>query len=167
MGKSYRTIFLFIFYAALAACSATPHQSYPIHNPSFPLAPNGHHSNVQKRLLQQYERWRGTPYKMGGLSKRGIDCSGFVYITYRNVFGVKVPRTTRQLVYTGTEVARSQIEPGDLLIFKTGYKQRHVGIYVGKGYFVHASTSSGVTISNIHTHYWARAYREARRVASL
>lgn len=167
MNKGVFTIFIAVLYAALAACSTTPDHSRTVHHPAFSFVPNRHHSVVQNRLLQQYQSWRGTPYKLGGLSRRGIDCSGFVYITYRRVFGVKVPRTTRRLAYTGNEVRRSQLEPGDLLIFKTGFKQRHVGIYVGKGYFVHASTSAGVTISNLHTRYWSRAYREARRVASL
>ncbi|WP_246841202.1 NlpC/P60 family protein [Hahella sp. CCB-MM4] len=102
---------------------------------------------------------------MGGLNKSGVDCSGFVYITYREVFGMTLPRSTRGLSNIGSGVSLSQVAPGDLVFFKTGTKQKHVGIYLGKGDFVHASTSKGVIISNIHTPYWTDAYRESRRVA--
>lgn len=104
---------------------------------------------------------------MGGLSQTGIDCSGFVVITFRDVFEVDLPRTSDQLATLGRPVKRAQLNPGDLLIFKTGFKQKHVGIYVGGNQFIHASTSSGVMTSHLTSPYWADAYRDARRVVSF
>lgn len=101
---------------------------------------------------------------MGGLSKRGVDCSGFVYLTYRTQFGRTLPRTTELQVERGTEVKRSNLRPGDLLFFKTGLFSRHVGIYVGGQRFVHASSSRGVISSGLAEDYWNDHYWTARRI---
>ena len=102
---------------------------------------------VRERLYAQYNEWRGVRYKDNGLSKKGIDCSGFVHLTFRNQLGQKIPRTTSQLSKLGKRIDKDQLRPGDLVFFKTGTKLRHVGIYVEKGKFLHASTSKGVIIS--------------------
>ncbi|WP_317930244.1 NlpC/P60 family protein [Halioxenophilus sp. WMMB6] len=118
----------------------------------------------RQQLLDHFQQWRGTPYRYGGLSQQGVDCSGFVFITFQKVFAQTLPRTTQALTTTGQAVPLAQAKVGDLLIFHTGNKQRHVGIYIGNNQFIHASTSQGVITSSLTTHYWRSAYRGTRRV---
>jgi cell wall-associated NlpC family hydrolase len=119
---------------------------------------------VKQLLYAQHQEWRGVRYKDNGFSKKGIDCSGFVHLTFRNRLGKKIPRTTSQLSQLGTRIKRSQLRPGDLVFFKTGIKLRHVGIYVEKGKFLHASTSKGVIISRLDNVYWSKHFWQARRI---
>jgi cell wall-associated NlpC family hydrolase len=120
---------------------------------------------VQSQLEEQYQLWKGTHYQIGGLSKTGIDCSGFVYLTFLKQFNIKLPRATRHQINTGVDISRHSIQPGDLLFFKTGEKIRHVGIYAGDNYFLHASTSKGVIYSSLDNSYWANSYWKAKRVS--
>ncbi len=119
---------------------------------------------VREKIYQQYQRWKGTKYSMGGLSRQGIDCSGLVYATYREGLGIKLPRSTELQVQVGRRIKRSELRSGDLVFFKTGFKVRHVGIYIENGKFFHASTKRGVMISNLNDYYWKDKYWHARRM---
>ncbi len=122
-------------------------------------------SNTTESLLYaQYQSWQGTPYQLGGLSKTGIDCSGFVYLTFKDKFGVKLPRTTETQAERGARIYIGQLQAGDLIFFKTGWKTRHVGIYLSDGRFLHASTSKGVIISRLDNVYWKKKYWLSRRI---
>lgn len=121
-------------------------------------------SEVRAQLLKQLDEWQGVPYRYGGLSKRGVDCSGFTYLTFAEQFGIRLPRTTGSQVKKGIEVDQSELLPGDLIFFNTGYQQRHMGVYVGKKQFIHASSSRGVMISRLDNPYWQDAYWLSRRV---
>lgn len=120
---------------------------------------------VQQALHSHYQNWRGTPYRMGGTSKSGIDCSGFVQLTFAQRLGLLVPRTTELLANTGTTVSSSDLRPGDLVFFKTAFKTRHVGIYMGDQHFLHASTSRGVITSSLNNPYWQDAFWKAQRLS--
>ena len=119
---------------------------------------------VQQALLAQYREWRGTPYRLGGNGKDGIDCSGFVQQTLARHFDIRAPRSTAQQVSMGSEVSRDSLQVGDLLFFRTGYTMRHVGFYLGGGKFLHASTRVGVTISRLDDQYWRKTFWTERRV---
>lgn len=119
---------------------------------------------VKKKLYAQYREWKGVKYRMGGLNKKGIDCSGFVYLTYRSKFGLKLPRSTELLSQAGIPVKKSQLKTGDLVFFKTSRYVRHVGIYLEKGRFLHASKSKGVIISEMKSKYWRSTYWKAKRI---
>ena len=121
-------------------------------------------SEIISALDYQYNGWRGVPYREGGLSKNGIDCSGYVHLTYKQRFGIEIPRSTNALASYGKSVSRRALRAGDLVFFKTGWKVRHVGIYMSDGRFMHASTSRGVMISSMEEEYWDDAYWQARRV---
>ncbi len=121
-------------------------------------------SSVKRRLYSQYKKWKDVKYKLGGLSKRGIDCSGFVYITYKDRFGIKLPRTTALQSRTGSRVSKSRLRAGDLVFFRTSSKVRHVGIYLEDGNFMHASTSRGVMISSLRNTYWSKKYWKSVRI---
>ena len=119
---------------------------------------------VRARLLAHHASWRGTPHVWGGLSRSGVDCSGYIYRAYRDVFARSLPRTTRAQVQLGQGIPRAQLRDGDLVFFKTGPNKRHAGIYVGNGQFAHASYSEGVTISSLDNVYWKRHYWQSRRL---
>ncbi len=121
-------------------------------------------SMVKKKLLEQYSQWKGTRYKLGGLTKKGIDCSGFVYITFRLKLGIELPRSTKLLVKEGNKISKDQLRSGDLVFFKTGFFTRHVGIYLNNSKFLHASVRKGVIISNLKNSYWESKYWTSKRI---
>jgi len=144
---------------ALIGCAGTA----PVPQPQ-PVQPSAGDPEIVQLLYQQYNDWRGVRYREGGLSKNGVDCSGYVYLTYRETFNRQIPRSTELLAQSGVEVNPRQIRPGDLVFFKTGWKKRHVGIYLKNGSFMHASSSRGVMISKLHNPYWSDAFWMARRL---
>jgi cell wall-associated NlpC family hydrolase len=115
-------------------------------------------TEIKKRLLSQYHEWQGVPYKFGGMSKSGVDCSGFVYLTFQQKFNRIIARTTKQMIKAGNKISKFKMLVGDLIFFKTKVNERHVGIYLGGDEFMHASASQGVTISNLSNPYWSRHY---------
>ncbi len=120
--------------------------------------------SIKEKLYAQYAQWKGTKYKLGGLSKNGIDCSGFVFVTFKSKLGIVLPRSTNLQVATGKDIDNNQLQAGDLVFFKTGPFSRHVGIYLEHGKFLHASTSLGVTISKLDNSYWKFKYWKAKRI---
>ncbi|WP_087844962.1 NlpC/P60 family protein [Photobacterium malacitanum] len=111
-----------------------------------------------------YHTWKGTPYRYGGSSKKGIDCSAFVQVGYSSVYQKMLPRTTLELVKKGKQVKRHTAKEGDLVFFRTGRNSRHVGIYLGNSEFLHASQSKGVIISRLDNPYWKRHFWQIRRL---
>ncbi|WP_350316813.1 bifunctional murein DD-endopeptidase/murein LD-carboxypeptidase [Pectobacterium aroidearum] len=122
--------------------------------------------DIKSKLLNQYASWKGVRYRLGGDSRRGIDCSAFVQRTFREQFGMDLPRSTYEQQEMGQKIQRNKLRVGDLVLFRAGSTGRHVGIYLGNDQFVHASTSSGVIISKMTEDYWNKRYQEGRRVLS-
>lgn len=145
----------------LSACSSVPKQTVQL-SPSALASEST--SDIAQRLYDQHNIWRGTPYAWGGMSRKGVDCSGFVMITLRDQFDAYLPRTTLKQSETGYAIEPSELQAGDLVFFKTGSKVRHVGIYIEDGRFLHASTSKGVIISRLDNVYWKKHYWHARRL---
>lgn len=131
--------------------------------PSPPAKINKTDAPKLKKLLSHYNEWRGVKYLIGGNTKQGIDCSGFVYLAFKKKLNKNLPRTTQSMAKVGTKISRKNIKIGDVVFFKTGINIRHVGIYVGRNEFIHASTSRGVTKSNLNNPYWLNAYWMTRR----
>lgn len=128
-------------------------------------APTTASTPVAERLLASAEEWMGTPYRFGGTTKSGVDCSAFVRAVYDDAFGVPLTRATRTQVTEGRSVAREDLRPGDLVFFRTGRNQRHVGIYLGGGKMLHASSSKNrVLVDDFHQDYFQRTYWTARRL---
>jgi cell wall-associated NlpC family hydrolase len=117
-------------------------------------------------LKNYFTDWMGTRYALGGLSRKGVDCSGFTLLTYQELFGRKLPRTVKEQVQEGTAVKKEFLQPGDLVFFKIGVFQKHVGIYLEDDRFIHASRSSGVMISRLDDTYWKKRYWQAKRMQS-
>lgn len=119
---------------------------------------------VKRSLYAQLDEWDDVEYDYGGLSKDGVDCSGFVYLTYQSHFGVTLPRTADRQSSVGLPVAQSHLRPGDLVFFKIGRRTKHVGIFVEGRQFIHASKSRGVMMSSLDHVYWSKKYWKAKRV---
>ena len=107
----------------------------------------------------------GRPYRHGGSSPAGFDCSGLVRYSYAST-GVSVSRDTRTLRTQASLIRVAQMRPGDLVFFdQEGKKYSHVGIYLGDGRFVHAPSSGGrVRVDRLDSDYWDRHFVEARRI---
>lgn len=114
-------------------------------------------------LEQQFQKYDHVRYRYAGRDEKGFDCSGFVTTVYQNLFEIKLPRSSRDMIHIGEEVKKEELQIGDLVIFKPpGYS--HVGIYLGDGIFMHSSTKLGVTKSSIDSTYWKKYYKTSRRV---
>lgn len=119
---------------------------------------------IKQTLYEQFAEWQAVPHRTGGLSKSGIDCSGFVYLTYLAKLGIKLPRSSDAQSSVGYAIDTQELTVGDLVFFKTGIFSRHVGIYLDNRQFLHVSTSKGVTISSLDDGYWSQKYWKATRV---
>jgi len=136
----------------------------PVHAKSKHKSTSQKTTSTLNKIYAEYRQWKGTPYQYGGTTKGGVDCSGFVLKTYKKLFNIKLPRSTKYQVKKGKRVYINQLRAGDLVFFKTGWNVRHVGIYLEKGKFAHASSSKGVIISSMYTGYWKKNYWQARRL---
>lgn len=118
----------------------------------------------EARLLQFHQQWQGTPYRLGGLAKQGLDCSGLVYVAYQDLVGPSIPRTVRGQTQLGTRIQKQDLQSGDLVFFKTTGSGRHVGVYLDGNRFLHVSTKKGVIISSMDNVYWKPRYWFASRL---
>lgn len=123
-------------------------------------------SDAGSRIIAEAKKYLGVPYVYGGTSPSGFDCSGFVYYVYRQC-GYSITRTATTQNGDGTKVDRSQLKPGDILIFYNSAMSGigHSGIYIGDGQFIHSSSGSGkVVISSLSSNYYNTHYYSARRI---
>ena len=119
-----------------------------------------------EKLFSYIDEWYGTKYRYGGNDKSGIDCSAFTQQFLSNIYGLSIPRTSVDQYINSKRVKKELLEPGDLVFFRTTSRKNvsHVGIYLGNGKFLHASTSFGVTISDLTDGYYANRYVGAGRM---
>ena len=119
---------------------------------------------ISRRVVQTSLDYIGVPYVFGGTSPSGFDCSWYVRYVYANA-GIYLPRTADAQYEVGYPVAMSDLSAGDLVFFSTyEYGPSHVGIYLGEGSFINASSSRGVAIDSLYSSYWGSCYIGARRV---
>ncbi len=120
--------------------------------------------NQRMEILGQYQKWHGTRYRFGGNTQKGIDCSALMQQIFWDMRNLRLPRTTSEQISKGFMIERKKLKAGDLVFFLSGPSQRHVGVYIGSGEFMHASTSEGVTISYLNNKFWNTRFLTARRI---
>jgi len=125
----------------------------------------------QERVVIYARSFLGTRYKYGGVTKKGMDCSGLVYTSFQKI-NVQLPRVSFEMSKRGRSLKTKEIQKGDLVFFKTSKKLgraiNHVGVVSntrgGSIKFIHSSSSKGVIESSLNNPYWKKAYKFARRV---
>lgn len=110
------------------------------------------------KMFEFIDDWYGTPYHLGGTTKKGIDCSAFTQFLFASVYGLSIPRTAKEQYNLTHHISRTELREGDLIFFNTRGGISHVGVYLQNNKFVHASTSGGVMISDVFDEYWARKF---------
>ena len=119
---------------------------------------------ISRRVIANSMNYIGVPYVFGGTTPSGFDCSGYVRYVFANA-GIYLPRTADAQYEVGMPISRGELVAGDLVFFSTyEYGPSHVGIYLGDGNFINASTSRGVAIDSLYSGYWGSCYIGARRV---
>jgi lipoprotein Spr len=124
-------------------------------------------ATTNTKLYQFVYDWIGTPYRLGGKSKKGVDCSHFASEVYEKVFNTSLGYNSRNIYTQVDPVKKNDLKPGDLVFFKIRSRNiTHVGIYMGDDKFAHASSSRGVMISSLNEAYWKRYYFDGGRMLS-
>jgi cell wall-associated NlpC family hydrolase len=172
--KPLKTVLIAALLVFLSGCSSSPKRPHDNDNPEFSALAEDETAlpstlkAAANDVLFQAIGLVGTPYRYGGNSpETGFDCSGLINFVFLHSAGLKLPRTTRELIEIDAPVvARDRLYPGDLVYFNTlGGRVSHIGIYVGERRFVHAPSSGGtVRMDNLDTDYWRKHYVEAKRV---
>lgn len=119
---------------------------------------------TNKKLVEYIHQWWSVPYRIGGSTMSGIDCSNFVKGLTNYAYGLELPRTSREQAAYCREINKEELKEGDLVFFNTGRGISHVGLYMANNKFVHASTSMGVVISSLDEPYWKRRYVKSGRL---
>lgn len=128
------------------------------------------YSNTIDNILSEAESYLGTPYRFGGTSRSGIDCSAFVLSVFGAAAGMNLPRVAAQQSQEGDSVEKTELQKGDLVFFShRGSRISHVGIVEevtpeGEVKFIHAATSKGVMVSSLDDSYWGPKFKFAKRI---
>lgn len=140
-----------------------------VYNPATPKAETPVDLKI-KNIVEVAQSFHGTPYRFGGTTSSGMDCSGLVFTAFKEE-NILLPRSSRDMATKGQRINLNEVSVGDLVFFKTDRRRNvinHVGlvveVFLGKVYFIHSSTSQGVIISSLDESYWNNAFVEARRV---
>jgi len=166
-----RPLLLLVFLSLLAACGSirpAPRYTDSTNTGAVVRELEERRHATPSRLARVVDSYLGIPYKWGGTTRAGMDCSAFTRAIFRETYGVELPRTSKQMYGVGRAIPQEQsLKPGDLVFFKNTYSGpgvSHVGIYLGNGRFAHASSSKGGTITPLDNPYFQPRYIGARRV---
>jgi cell wall-associated NlpC family hydrolase len=152
------------FVAALLGCAGAPTPKPAV---SIPLTQTLQAATpAQAHVIKTATSLLDAPYRYGGTTPAGFDCSGFLFYVYRTAAGVDLPRETQGMIQVGRPVEIADLQPADIVYFKIETETSlHAGIYIGNGQFIHAPSSKGqVNIQSLSLDYWKQSYFGARRV---
>ncbi len=166
MKQCYIWLF-FCLLLGLSGCSskraATPARRIQRIDHTVPVS-----SEQTHRIVREARKWLGTPYRYGGVTRSGVDCSGLTMNLYSDVYGLKLPRSSAQQQQFALPINSRDLAPGDLVFFCTsgGPNVSHVGLYIGSGKMIHASVSRGVIESSLDEKYYSQRFHSAGRIVS-
>ncbi len=123
--------------------------------------------SLVQNFLSYIKVYLGTPYQFGGYSREGIDCSGLVSIVFSECFKIELPHNAYQIYQSSQKIKRSELRLGDLVFFSNRKTIDHVGIYLVKNHFIHASVSDGVIVSELTEQYYRSRFSAAGRIINL
>ncbi len=171
--KKFITYILILLSAIISSCGSSAKNKAVISektkSASKSKKSNSANSKKIKSIVSYAKSFGGTRYKYGGTTKKGMDCSGLVYTSFKKE-NIVLPRTSRTMATQGKPISLKKVAVGDLLFFKTNKRKNvisHVGLVVetkGDIKFIHASTSRGVIVSSLDEKYWNKAFASARRI---
>jgi probable lipoprotein NlpC len=155
-----KVFLLLLFSMFLGACSSTKKVTSNVAKPT----------TKADRIVANALNYKGVKYKFGGTTKRGMDCSGVIYVAFGEE-NFQLPRISRDMAKRGKKISLNKAKKGDLLFFKTSKSRRginHVGLVVsnknGQIRFIHATSSRGVIVSSLSEKYWKKAFVKATKV---
>ena len=144
-------LFVYVFASLLMLSCRTKKEVSKSHPTEIPTLQSFH---IEKDLKKTLNQWLGAPYKYGGNSKKGVDCSGFVCAVYLEVYNTKLPRTSKDMYIFSEHIKLKDLREGDLIFFNyTGKGVSHVGIYLENNKFIHASTTKGVIVGDLNNEF--------------
>ena len=153
MKKFYnRSSYLFLLLGLLVFVSSCKTRKYTAKPAASAAAAADAMSQLKSKNLYRFiTDWAGVKYKFGGLDKNGIDCSGFALLLNKEIYGINLPRISRDQASATRQKNKDRLEEGDLVFFAFGGGAvDHVGIYLNNGFFVHASTTRGVIVDDLN-----------------
>jgi len=167
-----RVIFpLLLIFIAFNAFAAPPLESGYALAPKTTASPEEKarvYADIRQRVIETAKKYEGVPYRYGGMTANGLDCSGFLSLVFREALNVALPRSASSLYSWVEKIPLEKAQPGDFLFFKTDSsgKITHVGLYLGEDRFIHAASTgpkTGVIYSSLDEKYWATSYVGAGR----
>ncbi len=163
--KLSHSIILVLLLAIFSSCGSTKKVNknfYSVYSSKLGVQLSG---KEDKKLIKAMSEWKGTPYKYGGLTKRGVDCSGFVSQVYSSAYGKKLHRTSRDMVKDVRFISKGKLRAGDLIFYKIkSRKISHVAMYVANNKIIHATTRNGVRIDDLNNKFYKKYYYRSGRV---
>ena len=158
-------LYIILHWIVFWGCGCAGIRSYPRYPFRADHRCGGRIGQNRERIENVITSYLGTPYRWGGENQEGLDCSGLVVGVFQKALGVDLPHSTEKLFQMGQRVKRNRLCFGDFVFFSdTGSEVTHVGIYLGRNQFVHASKEKGVTISKLESSYFQQRYIGARRI---
>ncbi len=127
-------------------------------------------NSYQRDIVAYAMSWKGVPYRYGGNTRKGVDCSGFTCCVFKDIADIKLPRSSREQSDYCKKIDSKELIPGDLLFFtsrKGGLRINHVALYIGDNRIIHSTTSRGVIISSLDDDYWQPRLHHCGRVEAL
>lgn len=171
---------LALIWVWLTACSLNQPRPYYSRKNGGYLTPDGRNASLQvsprdlrttegsaSKLRKVAESYLGVPYRFGGQSRRGFDCSGFVRQVFQEAFGIALPHHSASIAGHGDAVSKGDLKPGDVVLFKSFGFVNHSGIYMGNGWFIHSQSGQGVVYTKLDAPYFGSHYAGARRILTL
>lgn len=155
-----KVILLLLFSLILGACSSSKKV----------VSKSVKRTTKADRIVSNALKYKGVKYKFGGTTRKGMDCSGVIYIAFDKE-KIQLPRTSKNMSKRGSKISLSKAKKGDLLFFKTSKNKKeinHVGLIVssqkGQIRFIHSTSSKGVIVSSLSQKYWKKAFVKAQRI---